>query len=271
MKDNKLLSENLEKSWKRYERSVHASRENLSPQNIHQVRVATQRLEAALSLAHSLKEMKKADHITNLLKKVRKGLGPLRDSQVGSNQLENIHGGKKLAESFKQDQHHAQKKARTALKNIELKHDKLNLIKITKNVCEIESKEKRKDLQKQLDHKMKSSILKFNLLLGKINPEQMKEIHHFRIFAKKLRYQAECIQSFNKKLQFSLKELKNVQSVAGKIQNDTVLLNKLNQFLSESKRKDSPRIEKICKSIELHREKLIKKDFSQLNSLEWAK
>ena len=209
MKKNHFLSDNLEKAWRNYEQSVHASRDKLSPKHIHKLRISTQRLEAVLTLAHSLKDVKHADHITELLKKIRKSLGPLRDSQVESPILKNVHATKKMIEFFKQDKHHAKKKAQKALENIQLKHERSIIDDVLKEILDIEFSKNKKEIQSQLDQKMKSSVFKFNLLLSKVDPEEMKDIHHFRIFAKKLRYQAECLQCLDRKLQFSLKKLKN--------------------------------------------------------------
>ncbi|MBC7464533.1 MAG: CHAD domain-containing protein, partial [Bdellovibrio sp.] len=127
MKSQKPLSENLGKCWKNYTHLVHRSREKLSPKNIHQLRIATQRLEAVLSLVHSLKDVKYENQITDLLKKVRKSLGPLRDSQVESPLLNRIvdekskdKESKKLVKFFRHDKRGAEKKAHRALLNVHL-------------------------------------------------------------------------------------------------------------------------------------------------------
>ncbi|MBC7458924.1 MAG: CHAD domain-containing protein [Bdellovibrionaceae bacterium] len=276
MKNKNLLSETLEKYWKNYANFVHSSREKISSKNIHKFRIATLKLEAVLGLVNTLKDIKHANRITDLLNKIRKNLGPLRDSQVESSLLDDImdkkskdKDSKSLIKFFNQDKQHAKKKAQKALENIQLKQEKSIVDEVSKAILEVEVAKNKKQIKNELDQKMKSSVLKYNFILSKIDPAQVKDIHNFRIFAKKLRYRAECLQSLEKKSRFSLKTLKKVQSVAGQIQDDTVLLKKLNQFRSLGKKNEHIHLEKTYNKIGNHRDKLIKKDFSQLQSLKW--
>ena len=116
---------------------------------------------------------------------------------------------------------------------------------------------------------MKSSVLKFNSVMKNVNPESVKEIHRFRILAKKIRYQGECVKALTGLAKYDLQNLKTVQSVAGRIQNDSILIGTLDRFLNKKKHENDPRALKIRKRIEVNQAKLIKDDFARLTSLKW--
>jgi polyphosphate kinase 2 (PPK2 family) len=66
------------------------SRAKISTRNIHQLRISTQKLEAILTLANSLKSNHNSKNVIFPIKKVRKSLGPLRDIQVESTALKGL-------------------------------------------------------------------------------------------------------------------------------------------------------------------------------------
>ena len=69
---NHFLSQSLLQAWKNYKSQVHLSRRKASPKNIHQLRIATQRLEAMLTLIDGLKPTDDSKVIVSSVKKVRK-------------------------------------------------------------------------------------------------------------------------------------------------------------------------------------------------------
>jgi CHAD domain-containing protein len=106
--------------------------------------------------------------------------------------------------------------------------------------------------------------------MNRINPKRVKEIHRFRIHAKKLRYQGEFLNSLTESPVFDLNNLKTAQSIAGRIQNDSLLLNRLDQFLSKNKHVDDAKAIAYRKQIATNQAKLISKDFKELSATKWA-
>ncbi len=278
MLNNHSLSQILRKTWIAYEKKVHLSRNHISPKNIHQLRISTQKLEAVLTIANSLHSTHHSKNIIILIKNVRKSLGPLRDIQVESAALENLrdenlngHKQREFSIFFSKQKSKAKKKAASCLQKIELVSESKRVEKLIKKLEQVELKQDKNKIQSQLDLKMKSSAQKFNKVMRAVNPENIKEIHRFRIMAKKLRYQGKCVNSLTGLAQYDLPALKRIQSVAGRIQNDSILISTLEQFLAKKKHEDDPRALKIKKRIEDNQFKLIKKDFNQLSVVKWKK
>jgi CHAD domain-containing protein len=98
-----------------------------------------------------------------------------------------------------------------------------------------------------------------------INPHQSQEIHKFRILAKKLRYQEECLNSMTGSSRFNIDNLKSIQSLAGQIQNDSVLLETLGRYLSKRKNQGDTHVTKITNRVKSHRAKIINTDFTKLS------
>lgn len=276
LKDHSL-SQALRKTWITYEKKVNLSRNHTSPKNIHQLRISTQKLEAVLTLANSLHSTNHSKKLIALIKNVRKSLGPLRDIQVESATLGNLrdknlsgHKQREFSTFFARQESKAKKKALDCLEKISLGNDRKRIKKLAQKLEKIELGNDKDKIQSQLDSKMKSSILKFNQLMKNVDPERINEIHRFRIKAKKIRYQGECVNSLTGLSRYDLPKLKRIQSVAGRIQNDSLLISTLESFLAKKKYENDPKAIEIKKRIKDNQEKLIKKYFKELPKIKWA-
>ena len=166
MSKNHSLSHSVLNTWKNYEKQVCLSRRQISTKNIHQLRISTQKLEAVLTLANSLKSNHNSKNIIYLIKKVRKCLGPLRDIQVESAALKGLkeneikHSGQsKFSKFFSNQKTSARKKAIKCLDKISLKHEQLRIKRLAKKLAGIENQKSEKRIQVELDRKVKSLIL----------------------------------------------------------------------------------------------------------------
>src|SRR5215813_13787463 len=81
------LSSSFDNSWKRFSAAWKTARAKASEKSIHDLRVNTRRLIAALDLARALSKRDEIAELQRHFRKVLKRMGPLRDLQV---QLENI-------------------------------------------------------------------------------------------------------------------------------------------------------------------------------------
>jgi CHAD domain-containing protein len=271
MLKNHSLSHSLKKIWQKYSQQVHAARKFVSSKNIHQLRITTQQLEALLTLANSVKSTPHSKKILYLIKKVRKSLGPLRDIQVESRALKKLKEKRsKLAQHeefskfFLKQKNKSKKKALECLEEISLEHEKTKIDNLAQKLIAFENKNDKKKISEQLNNRFKKSVMKLNTFMKDIDPKRVKEIHQFRVRAKKIRYQAECLNSLAGNSHFNLKHLKNVQSIAGRIQNDSVLLGTIDKFLSKRKHKNDFQLFNIRKLVANSQAMLINTDFERL-------
>lgn len=260
------LSHLLLQTWWDYKKQVWLSQRKISARNVHQLRISTQRLEARLTLANSLQPIRHFENIVSSIKKVRKNFGPLRDIQVETAALKNLidrklgfKKSKKLILFFAKKKMKAKKKAYFCLKEISFKQEQLWVDKLIKKIQKIEKEKSKKQIQSQLKYKIKFLASKFNKMRIKVDSKCFKEIHRLRILVKKLRYQIEFLNLLTDSSEFDLENLKTIQSVAGKIQNNRILLGTLDQFLKKNKYADNSKVIKIQKCILSNQEKLIKK------------
>ncbi|MBC7467256.1 MAG: CHAD domain-containing protein [Bdellovibrio sp.] len=277
MERSHALSKSLKTTWKQYEDKVHLAKDSQSSKNIHQLRISTQKLEAILTLINSINLTHGSNSIVYLIKKVRKSLGPLRDLQVEATAFSRLNEqklkGEKLnlfSKFFNLQKVKAQKKAAHSLEDISLKHDKIRVLKLAQKLSLIESKKNKYKIQDQMDHQLKKTVIKINKDLKKINPCEVKQIHKFRIKVKKLRYQQECLNSLPDRLLIDFENIKDVQDIAGRIQNETVLIKTLDKFLSKKKNCEDQKIIKFREDLVISQAKHIKKDFSKITPFEWA-
>lgn len=272
------LSQLLQNTWDVFEKQTHFSRSKPSIINIHQLRILAQKLEAILTLTDGLHSTHNSKNVASLIKHVRKSLGPLRDIQVEGVSLENLkdqgtafHKKSEFNHFFLKQQKRAKKLAIQCLDGIFLETERKGVHRLVEKLQEIESKHDKDHIRLQLDRKMKSLDLKFHKMMREVDPEEVEEIHRFRILAKKLRYQGECLNLIKGHPRYDLKNLKAVQSVTGRIQNDSVMLKTLNIFLSKKKHQDDPVALKLRSRIEENQNMVISEEFKKMTKLKWKK
>ncbi|MBC7456673.1 MAG: CHAD domain-containing protein [Bdellovibrionaceae bacterium] len=276
MVTNQTPSQSLMTTWLEYEKQVHLTRKKASAHNIHQLRISTQMFEAVLRLVSGLNSARHTKNLISLIKKVRKSLGSLRDIHVEAKSMQKQedekHFGKikKFSKYFTKKKVAAEKKADLCLEQISLKREKFCVEKLVKKIKKIETVMTRSQIQSKIRQEIKKSVVKLNKRMKNINPDRAKEIHRLRIIVKKLRYKGECLNSLAGESHFDLGNLKAVQSVAGRIQNDSVLLKTLDRFLAKKENRNNSKILKIRKKVADHRVKTISDQFNKLNILKWA-
>ena len=271
----KSLSQLLLATWTKFEKQVRIALDKSSPRQVHQLRISTQKLEALLGMASGLPFKRKSDHLILLLKKVRKSMGPLRDVQVEEKALKNLNvkgfktKKKRFSKFLKKKSSAAKEKTRRCLDKIPLKNEKWRAAKLMRKIKKIESQKHRNEIQSDLGREIKKSVLALNGEMKKINPARVNEIHQFRIHAKKLRYKAECLKSLSGQSHLDLKNLKAVQSIAGNIQDDSILLKTLDRFLAKKTNRNNTKILRMRKHVASHQKRILNDNFSKLNRLKW--
>ncbi len=274
LKKNRSVSQSIAQAWTNYEKQVRSSRSKASIKNIHKLRVSTQKFEAILNLANCVHQNNRSKNIISQVKNIRKSLGPLRDMHIQFKKLQkfkikNFSDKKQNAflKFMSGQKKAAHKKAIQRLDDISLRDEKNDVKKIIKKIKNYESENNKKSNQIQLNSKMKIDMSFLNDSLRNINPERAKEIHEFRTLAKKIRYQAEYINSITDSKKYDLKKIKFIQNITGEIQNDSVLIHTLDHFLKIKKNYNNSKVLKIKKEIQDHQAAIVKKDLNHLTAL----
>ncbi|MNK99726.1 CHAD domain protein [compost metagenome] len=259
------LSHLLRQQWDSFEKQLQRTQESMSFKNVHALRVSTRRLEAILVLTNVLVSTPKSQKILSAIKKVRKGLGPLRDIQVEEMALKELHfeeSDRKKRETFRsfllRNKSDAKKKARQTLKQISLKKRRKSLYQIEKKFYDLESNSKRAQIEKRLDKKVRSSVLKLNRAISLKAPVRVEQIHSIRILTKECRYQCECMKSLTGNSIVGLSEQRQLQTVTGKIQNEKVLIRTLDRFLDKKKNHDNLQVWALREKVRQFQAKLLK-------------
>lgn len=275
------LSLQLARSWNQFMRLLLRTEQQLSTKNIHQVRVTSQRLEAILRLVKVLKLNKTSQSslkpMIKHIKAVRKNLGPLRDLQVESITLNSLLGRStspqsELAKELKANISVAEQQAKLALKKgvrFTKEFQKKVDSELISELKRLESERSPREIRIPLKDHLRKLVRSFNKSLTLIDPKQAGEIHQLRLQAKKLRYRGECLNSFSEKRVIDLSHLKKVQSIAGDIQNDRVLLKTLAEFPKIKDSELKAKLARLRQQTSRSQKELMMKDFAKIGTLAW--
>lgn len=268
------LSQALVQTWEDYEKQIHITRSKTSAKNIHDVRILTQKLQAIVTLSRHLWTKGRKKNIISLIQTVRKDLGPLRDIQVETEALKSL----KLKNLSQKTQKHflkyvfsqqkkAKEKAVLCLKSIHLKHENKQIKKLVKNLQQMEESHVAAAILKQLNLRMIRDFSKMNHYKKKMDPDKVSNIHHYRLLAKRLRYQGDCINALAGFEKYNLSDLKQTQNAAGQIQNQRLLINTLKHFIKKSR--NDLALKKLKSHLEDLQSQLIHKNVLQSESVKW--
>jgi CHAD domain-containing protein len=203
----------FDKSWAAFSKAWKKSSANASEESIHDLRVSVRRLIATLELTRALSRHVELQRLQRGLRKVLKGMGPLRDLQV---QLENVS---KMPQAgpipeFKRSLERRERRQISAIRRDLKRGAKRRLSKGAKDVRAEFAR-----LQEALgDKKIHDSIervltLRSNEFLRarkRFKPSDGETLHRMRIALKKLRYATEAAEPV---LGYSARErLRNMHS-----------------------------------------------------------
>jgi|GEM_PF-5494641 len=275
------LSLQLAENWSQFTQQLLRSKNQLSTKNIHQVRVTSQRLEAILRLIKVLKLNKTSQSslrpLIKNIKTVRKSLGPLRDLQVESITLKGLLGKgssphSELAKELNTKIVGAESQAKLALKKgvrFTKEYHAKAYSKLSFELKRLESEKSPGEIREPLKNHLRKLVQSFNKSLSSIDPKQAAEIHQLRLQAKKLRYRGECLNSFSGKRVIDLSHLKKLQSIAGDIQNDRVLLKTLAEFPKSKDSELNAKLARLRQKTSENQKELMTKDFAKIGTLPW--
>jgi CHAD domain-containing protein len=268
-------------TWKNYEKHLEAANQRASTKNIHQLRISTQQLQAALTLMSALKPIPAVKDLAQFIKRLRKNLSSLRDIQVESITFEKLktsdNDSRKLTRFFKQKKARTKKKALRHLSVAAKSPIRFQINQVAEGLTQIEDAQTIPKINKQLHEKLHSTALEFNVKMEKLNPASVKDIHKFRILTKKFLYQNEFLNSFAtatgrkpaRRSERLFEHLKTIQSVTGRIQNDSVLLKTIDQYLDKKSHHHEATPIALRRRIKLNQTQIVKNEFSKFRDFAW--
>jgi len=260
----------FDKTWTAFSKAWKKSRANASEESIHDLRVSVRRLIATLELTRTLSRHAELQKLQRSLRKILKGMGPLRDIQV---QLENIS---KMAQAgpileFKRSLERRERRQIGAIRR-DLKRDTKR--QLSKSVKDVNAEYVR--LHEALgDKKIHDSIEKviarrrddFLKARNRFKPSDGETLHRMRIALKKLRYSVEAAEPV---LGYSAREhLRNMhalQQLLGYARDAELLEARLEKWAAKRGNKIAlvPALERIKEE----RQKLMEQIVKSVDSLE---
>lgn len=217
---------------------------------IHDMRVASRRLRACLSLFEPCLPKKKLQDWTLQVRKITKALGAARDDDVQIEKLEQTLGQLpkpiyrtgilRLILRKRQERQMLQAKVLKALDKLEESHV-LDQIEATESPLTAKEGEVYLytpglyQLSFNAIHAELEDFLSYESVV--YQPEKVKELHEMRIAAKRLRYTMETLAPlYPEELKDPIKAIKKAQTTLGDIHDDDVWIMTLPQFIEEERK-----------------------------------
>ena len=239
------ISEQLNKLCK----ELNGAKQAKDVEHVHQSRVASRRIRAALGIFENCFPGKKIKKWQNEIKKLTKGFGPARDadvqieylrqvlSKLGDQQKNLVPGINRLLLRTLQ---HRQKVQTGVIKTIDELESGIILADIHASVEKNLFYFRNKDLSVKSEYVFQQTAMHINKRLHKFlsyqnclkNPSEKEQHHKMRIAAKKFRYAMEiCQEPYEGGLNNEIKTVKKLQTFLGDIHDCDVWEDHISKFM----------------------------------------
>ncbi len=234
---------------------MHRVRENKDPEPVHQTRVASRRLRAALGMFAECFDPKKTPAWRRRLRKLTRGLGAARDLDVQITFVEGVLAGldakdrrrrpgiERLLLRLRQDRAAVQSKVLHALNALNRSdtladmHGEVEKIRFLLRTHDVPLRSP-VVLERAAAHilRRKGELLAAEPALN--DPQDIDGHHQVRIAAKRLRYTMEiCAPVFERRLDGTISAVKKVQSLLGDIHDCDVWVRDLGTFIEQERKR----------------------------------
>ena len=219
-------------NWDDLKKQISSAKSKPSRKNIHHLRVATQRFEAAVVVLGSIGGRRKTKKLIQRSRAIRKEVGALRDNQVSARLSSRGQDDTELAftNSLKQKRKRLKHRVAHYLGTLSLEREEKFVLRLQKKLMHQENKMTPKELRENFDKASRTLEAMFIQSRKHISPKAPKQFHKFRLIAKKLRYIGEVQKSLSGVTRLELRKLELVQTLAGTICDDQVLEAKVNLY-----------------------------------------
>jgi CHAD domain-containing protein len=231
-----VLSVSLAERWKKYRAEIRTCRDEFSEEAVHDLRVATRRLLAAMDVLRSLDPHSRVQKVRRALKDQLDSLDDLRDTQVMLVEVSESMADFPELKPFEEHLLRREKKLlRRARKDIESLAISGLRKRIEKSRESLEKNAPDEDLRVRLLSVGDQAYAMAMQAFGQIDPAAPASIHQFRIAFRKLRYTVEIVHPILENYpEAYLQQMHDYQSRMGDIQDATVFLSTLSEYVEET-------------------------------------
>jgi CHAD domain-containing protein len=237
MEATPFLSDFIDQRWEKYRAELEICRVEFTEVAVHDLRVATRRLLAAIELIRALNPHPRVKKMRRSLKNQLDGFDNLRDVQVmladiskNIESLPELQPFQLYLQKYEKRLLHAAEKHVCAIK---LSAFEKRLLKVCNTLAAIPAD----DLPPRLLQAVDEAYVTVKQRYGSMDPARPATIHSVRVAFKKFRYMVECIQptlpNFPK---IRLKNMQDYQTLMGNIHDAEVFLDTLADFATRHKR-----------------------------------
>jgi CHAD domain-containing protein len=231
MEPNLFLPDFLDRRLEKYQVDLETCRNEFTETAVHDLRVTTRRLLAALELIRTFDPHPRVKKLRRNLKNQLDGFDSLRDVQVMLADIsKNIEGLPELQPFQKYLQKREKRLLRTAenhVRAIKLTAFNKRLLKVRETLAAIPAE----DLPLRLLKAVDEAYLTVKKRYGAMDPDRPASIHSLRVAFKKFRYMVECVQPTLPNFPGTrLKSMQNYQTLMGNIHDAEVFLDTLADF-----------------------------------------
>lgn len=226
-----LLSDALEKRWKKYRSEFKRCRAEFSNEGVHDLRIAARRMLAVLQLLNAAAPHPRLQKLSRTFKHQLDDFDDLRDTQV---MLAEISGSVRDLPQLQQLQQHLQESETNLLGGLRKKLKSFDPSKLTQKLNktrEAISAEPSREFSTQLLQAVDDAFLLTQQRTRWIDPALPATIHRVRLAFKSFRYMVEIVYPLLK--QFPVENLEQMnahQSLMGEIQDLEVIMHTLADF-----------------------------------------
>lgn len=226
-----LLSDALEKRWKKYRSEFKRCRAEFSNEVVHDLRIAARRMLAVLQLLNAAAPHPRLQKLSRTFKNQLDEFDDLRDTQV---MLAEISESVRDLPQLQKLQQHLQESETDLLRVLRKKLKSFDPSKLTQKLNktrEAISAEPSREFSTQLLQAVDDAFLLTKQRTQWIDPAQPATIHRVRLAFKSFRYMVEIVYPLLKKFPVeNLEQMNAHQSLMGEIQDMEVIMQTLADF-----------------------------------------
>lgn len=238
------LAESFESRWKRYEKELKRAQKSFSEESVHDVRVTSRRLLAALDVIETWVQLKRIRSAKKELKRVLKIFSPVRDVHVEQILLRNFPlsapAVRLLLDFLKEQERKRIQKARKRIKSVNAgatRRMRKTIRKWSGTVTFAGVPDLNGNLSALARRALTSGFQTVDRLCRAVDRRNMETLHLMRVAFKKYRYMAEFLQPVLPKLtDGTMQQMHDYQTLLGDIHDLEVVIKTTRKFAGKLRR-----------------------------------
>jgi len=233
------FAESLAASFVEYDDRLRRLRKGLSTEAVHDLRVASRHLMAALDSVHALLGSKKALRCRKRIKNRLQQLGSLRDIQVQLRAAQKQLGSGKTAENFirnlQRQERELCRQNVAKIRGANAKNLRKAIAALHRRIAEPPTRTDSNRFLKTLNSIVDSDFETVVARLGALDSRDPRTFHRLRVRFKRFRYLLEFLRTIMSVPDDRVVRMKEYQDALGEIQDLSVLIKHLEDFVGPRK------------------------------------